>query len=65
MSAPYVGDNPRRYRNTNFHGQLLKVTALPSGESLAVKEPKRQQDHEEQLEGQMSIEDWNYEVMEI
>ena len=63
--APGVGDNPRRYRNNNFHGQRIRMDVLPSGESLAIKEPKRQQVPEEQLEGQMSIADWEYEVMNI
>lgn len=53
--------------NVNFHGQKLDVNVLPSGENLEIKqkEKPRQQDPNEQLEGQMSIEDWDYEVMEI
>lgn len=55
-----------RYRNVNFHGQRLNITALPSGESLVVKEPKpKQQDDTEQLDGQMSFDDWDYEVVTI
>lgn len=57
--------NPRRDRNGNFHGQRINITTYPSGEKLEVKEPKQKQDQDEQLEGQMSIEDWEYEVMEI
>ena len=63
--ASYMGDNPRRYRNGNFHGQRINIIALPSGESLEVKEPKRQQAEDEQLEGQMTIDDWEFEVMDI
>ena len=62
--ASHLG-NPRRYGNGNFHGQRINITTLPSGEKLEVKEPKQKQDQDEQLEGQMSIEDWEYEVMEI
>lgn len=55
-------DYGHSHKNINFHGQRLIVTVLPSGESLEVKE-KKQIDQEEQLEGQMSIEDW--EVMKV
>lgn len=44
--------------NVNFHGQRLGITALPTGELLEVKKDKPKQI--EQLEGQMSIEDWSY-----
>lgn len=62
--------SPRRsidgHSNINFRGQRLNITALPSGESLAVKEPKlKQQDDTEQLDGQMSFDDWEYEVVTI
>lgn len=63
--ASWCGGNPRRYRNGNFHGKRIEITTLPSGESLEVKEPKQQAPQDEQLEGQMSIEDWQYEVMEV
>jgi len=56
--------SPRR-RQTQFHGQRLNITALPSGEKMEVTEPKPKQEQTGQLEGQMSIDDWNYEVMEI
>jgi hypothetical protein len=56
--------SPRR-RQTQFHGQRLNITALPSGEKMEVTEPKPKQEQTEQLEGQMSIDDWNYEVMEV
>jgi len=52
--------SPRRGQ-THFHGQRLNVVVLPSGEKLEVKQQK-QTDLDEQLDGQMSIEDWNYEV---
>ena len=51
--------------NVNFHGQRLNITALPSGEKMEVTEPKPKQEQAEQLEGQMSIDDWDYEVMEV
>ena len=55
--------SPRRGQ-THFHGQRLNVVVLPSGEKLEVKQQK-QTDPDEQLDGQMSIEDWNYEVETI
>ena len=55
--------SPRRmngglnFKNVNFHGQRINITALPSGQSLpAPKEDKPYKD--EQLDGQMNIEDW-------
>lgn len=56
--------SPRRGR-TQFHGQRLNITALPSGQKMEVTEPKPKQEQTEQLDGQMSIDDWNYEVMEV
>ena len=52
-----AGDNSRRYRNVNFHGQRLNVDVLPSGEKLEIKkqEPKAQV---EDMEGQMNIFDY-------
>ena len=46
--------NLRRY-NGNFHGQLIKIVALPSGEKLEVKEPEKT---EAGLPGQMNIEEY-------
>lgn len=49
------------FPNVSFHGQRLDVTALPSGERLEVENNKPKQEvQEQQLDGQMSIEDWNY-----
>lgn len=45
------------FKNVNFHGERINITALPSGESLAVQEPV-QKVKEEQIEGQMDIEDF-------
>lgn len=59
--ASYMGDNPRRYRNVNFHGQKINIIALPSGESLEVKEPKQQIQQVDGIDGQMSFDDWEYE----
>ena len=47
--------SPRRYHNNNFHGQLMKIVALPSGEKLEVKEVEKP---EVGLPGQMSINDF-------
>ena len=51
------------YKNINFHGQRLNITALPSGEKLAVKEQKSQEPVAD--DDQMTFEDWGIEVMEI
>jgi len=48
--------NPRRER-THFYGERLRITALPSGESLEVKE-KLSEKSEVGLPGQMSINDF-------
>ena len=55
-SASRVGINPRR-GTTHFHGEYLKVIALPSGEKLEVKE-KQEEKSEVGLPGQMSINDF-------
>lgn len=68
--ASTVGNSGRRmnysmnFKNVNFHGQRLSITALPSGESLQIKEPAAKKDNEE-LDGQMDFEDWGIEVIEI
>lgn len=51
------------YKNINFHGQRLNITALPSGEKLVVKEQKSQGPVADA--DQMTFEDWGIEVMEI
>ncbi len=55
--------NPRRrtenIKNVNFHGQRINIVALPSGESLEVAERKQQTEQDEQLEGQMSFDDFD------
>lgn len=60
-------ESPRRggmFRNNNFHGEEIHIVALPNGQTLDVPvEDPRQQDN--QLDGQMSIADWDYEVMEV
>lgn len=61
-TASKVGTtNPRRGR-ANFHGQLMKITALPSGEKLELKEDplKRETPEATQIDGQMLI--FDYEV---
>jgi len=53
-------------KNVNFHGQRINIIALPSGQTLTVKEEKQNlQQQSDEIEGQMSIEDWDYEVVEI
>ncbi len=41
----------------NFHGELLKIVALPSGEKLEIKENTSEKS-EATLPGQMSINDF-------
>jgi hypothetical protein len=55
--ASSIGVNPRRHNNNTFHGERLQITALPSGESLEVKE-KPSKDTDEELPGQMNINDF-------
>lgn len=61
--------SPRRQsgiaRNVNFHGQRINIETIASGERLDVPEPKEKPKDDDQLEGQMRIEDWKYEVMKI
>lgn len=40
-------------RNVNFHGQMIDITALPSGQTLELLTPK-----EETNDGQISLMDW-------
>lgn len=47
--------SPRRYHNSNFQGQLMKIVALPSGAKLEVKQEEKT---EETLPGQMNLEDY-------
>lgn len=51
------------FKNVNFHGQRLSITALPSGETLTVKEPKVKKPAAD--DNQMTFEDWGIEVVEI
>ena len=52
--APAI-NGTRRYRNNSFHGQRINIIALPSGNSLKVKEPKTAED---ESDGQMTLDDW-------
>lgn len=63
-TSPRRTNGTAKFSNVNFNGERLNVVALPSGAKLEVKQPK-QIKPDEQLEGQISIEDWNYEVKEI
>lgn len=49
--------NPRRYHNNSFHGQLMKIVALPSGENLEVRQSQPEARGDD-LPGQMSITDF-------
>ena len=51
------------FKNVNFHGQRLNITALPSGEQLAIKEQKPKQPAAD--DDQMTFEDWGIEVIEV
>ena len=46
--------SPRRYQNNSFHGQLMKIVALPNGAKFEVK----QEPETEELPGQMNITDF-------
>lgn len=56
--------SPRRGRVSDFHGQRINIETLPSGQRLIVPE-EDPQEVSNQLDGQMSIDDWDYEVMTI
>lgn len=59
--------SPRRRtgnsRNVNFRGQRINIEVVANGERLEIPEPKEKED--DQLEGQMSIEDWKFVTMKI
>ena len=58
-TSPRRTDYSGKIKNVNFHGQRINIVALPSGEKMEIREHRqRQSDPEEQLEGQMSIEDF-------
>ena len=52
-------------KNINFHGQRINIEVETNGQDLKITEPKEQQKDDDQLDGQMSIEDWDYEVVKI
>lgn len=56
-------DYGNSYKNVNFHGQRINITALPSGEKLVIKEQKSKEPAAD--DDQMTFEDWGIEVMEI
>ena len=57
--ASTLSTNPRRMNNRgNFHGQLMKIVALPSGEKLEIIPQSEQKEKEVGLPGQMNIEDY-------
>ena len=55
--------SPRRKRG-NFNGQKIVITALYGGRTLEAPEEEKPKQSDE-IDGQMSIEDWDYEVVEI
>ena len=66
--ASIYGNGRRRTGNAangNFHGQRINIVALPSGESLEVPKQKEHIRHDEQLEGQMSFDEWNIRTVEL
>ena len=60
--ASSIGTTSQRRRLTHFHGQLMKVVALPSGEKLEIKEPEKT---EAELPGQMNIVDFLEDKNEV
>ena len=58
-------DYGNSYKSVNFHGQRINIEVETSGQDLKIEEPKEQPKDDDQLEGQMSIEDWDYEVVKI
>lgn len=57
-------DYGHSHKNINFHGQRIYIDVLPSGQKLDVPEEKPKE-VDDQLDGQMSIDDWDYEVVTI
>jgi hypothetical protein len=58
-------DYGHSHKNINFHGQRINIEVETNGQDLKIQEPKEKQKDDKQLEGQMSIEDWDYEVVKI
>lgn len=63
-ASPRRNNGEFNFKNVNFHGQRISIVALPSGEKMPELR-KEEQIKEDQIDGQMSISDWNYEVMSI
>jgi hypothetical protein len=57
-------DYGHSHKNINFHGQRINIEAIANGERLEIPEPKVAKE-DDQLEGQMSIEDWKFVTMKI
>lgn len=55
--ASSISVNPRRDKTTSFYGELIRIIATPSGESLEINE-KPSKDTDEELPGQMNIIDF-------
>lgn len=61
-------DYGNSYKNVNFHGQRIGIEAIASGQELKIPDQNPRQDQkqdDDQLDGQMSIEDWNIDVVKI
>ena len=54
-------------RNVNFHGEQINIVALPSGQELSIKTKEKEKTETgdpDMIEGQMSLDDWNYDTIE-
>lgn len=55
-------DGTGKFRNVNFHGQRINIVALPSGQVMDIPDNVDNKDKRDnadnEIEGQMSIEDW-------
>ena len=57
-------DYGHSHKNNNFYGQRINIETIANGERLEIPEPKVAKE-DDQLEGQMSIEDWKFVTMKI
>ena len=57
-------DYGHSHKNNNFHGQRINIETIANGERLEIPEPKVAKE-DDQIEGQMAIEDWKFVTMKI
>ena len=57
FSSPRRRNGELNFKNVNFHGEQINITALPSGEALPVPEHVDPQ-KEDEYDGQMNIDEW-------